>query len=226
MVLYRVEDKYDLPMNDFVALKERVGAVLPGDEFSSGKEGCYKISSLYFDDLNNNCYNDTVAGNPVRKKYRIRIYNDSFETIKLEVKFKKYNRISKTSCLISFDEYQSLVNGETIEWGKTREDPRIRFNEAILTRGLRPAVIVTYERSAFVAEQGNTRITFDSGVRCCNQFECFGQPDAVYDILDAGRILEVKYDEFIPDHILQLLEQDSMQRVAFSKYCLCRERYI
>lgn len=102
MVLYRVEDKYDLPMNDYVALKERVGAVLPGDEFSSGKEGCYKISSLYFDDLNNNCYNDTVA----------------------------------------------------------------------------------------------------------------------------GRILEVKYDEFIPDHILQLLEQDSMQRVAFSKYCLCRERYI
>lgn len=45
MVLYRVEDKYDLPMNDFVALKERVGAVLPGDEVSSGKEGCYKISS-------------------------------------------------------------------------------------------------------------------------------------------------------------------------------------
>ena len=226
MVLYRVEDKYDLPMNDFIALKERVGAVLPEDGFSSGKEGGYKISSLYFDDLNNTCYNDTVAGNPVRKKYRIRIYNDSFETIKLEVKFKKYNRISKTSCLISFDEYQSLVNGETIEWGKTREDPRTMFNEAILTRGLRPAVIVTYERSAFVAAQGNTRITFDSGVRCCNQFECFGQPDAVYDILDAGRILEVKYDEFIPDHILQLLEQDSMQRTAFSKYCLCRERYI
>ena len=83
MVLYRVEDKYDLPMNDFVVLKERVGAVMPVDGFSSGKEGGYKISSLYFDDLNNTCYNDTVAGNPVREKYRIRIYNDSFETIKL-----------------------------------------------------------------------------------------------------------------------------------------------
>ena len=67
MVLYRVEDKYDLPMNDFIALKERVGAVMPVDGFSSGKEGGYKISSLYFDDLNNTCYNDTVAGNPVRK---------------------------------------------------------------------------------------------------------------------------------------------------------------
>lgn len=223
--MLRVEDKYDLHITDFVALRERVNAVLEKDQFSGECGSGYKISSLYFDDLTDTCYYDTLNGNPVRRKYRIRIYNDSFETIKLEVKSKHYSRISKASCPITIEEYQKLINGETIEWGKTREDPRSVFNEAILTLGLRPVVIVTYEREAFVAE-GNTRITFDTNVRCCDQIECFGQAGTSYDILDNGHILEVKYDEFIPDHLLQLLEHDSMQRIAYSKYGLCRERYI
>ena len=225
-LMLRVEDKYSMPMTDFIALKERVSAVLEKDFYSRDSENGYKISSLYFDDLYDTCYNDTVAGNPIRRKYRIRIYNDSFDTIKLEVKTKQYNRITKSSCLISYDEYQKLINGETIEWGRTMEDPRTLFNEAISTRGLRPAVIVTYNREAFVVEQGNTRITFDQELRCSDHLESFGSADTVYDILDSGYILEVKYDEYIPDYLLQILEQNSMLRVAYSKYCNCRERYI
>lgn len=215
-----------MPFTDFTALKERISAVLPADSYSTYREKGYKISSLYFDDIYNTCYNDTVAGNPLRRKYRIRIYNDSLDTIKLEVKTKHYNRISKTSCLISVDEYKKLINGDMIGWGHSCEDPRSMFNEAICTRGLRPVVIVSYERKAFVVEDGNTRITFDQGVRCTDRTECFGSADTVYDILDNGHILEVKYDEFVPDHLLQLMEQDSMLRVSYSKYCNCRECYI
>ena len=35
-------------------------------------------------------------------------------------------------------------------------------------------------------------------------------------------VLEVKYDEFIPDFLVQLLELGNMQQTAYSKYQLCR----
>ncbi len=220
--MLRVEDKYIIPKADFYELRERISSIIPTDHFSVN--GGYKISSLYFDDLYDSNYLETVAGNPVRKKYRIRLYNDSFETIKLEVKTKLYSRISKESCSITRDEFNRLLSGETVEWGDTRTHPKTQFNEAILTRGLRPRVIVTYEREAFICEDGNTRITFDCNVRASDQIELFGQPNVIYDrLVDGDYVLEVKYDEFIPDYLLQVLEQNSMWQTSFSKYCCCRE---
>ena len=214
-----------MPYSEFYELKERIGAVLSTDYFS--KHGGYKISSLYFDDLFDSNYTDTVSGNPYRKKYRVRIYNDSLETIKLEVKTKYYSRISKESCTISVDELHRLMNGDLIEWGATRNDPRTAFNEEICSNGLRPKVIVTYDRTAYVYEQGNTRITFDSGVRASNLIDHFGNQDLIHDsLVDSNYVLEVKYDEFIPDYLLQVLEQYSTWKTSFSKYGSCREAYL
>lgn len=224
--MLRVEDKYILPYSDYFELRKRVAAVLPKDYYSAQCADGYKISSLYFDDLYDSNYHETVAGNPVRRKFRIRVYNDSFDTIKLEVKTKIYNRIDKDSCLISYDEYLRLLAGDIIEWGNNRKDPRTVFNEAICTRGLRPKVIVTYERDAFLVESGNTRITFDHGIRASNNLEGFGKKGLAYDMLEDDYILEVKYDEFIPDYLLQILEQNSLLQSSFSKYCNCRERYL
>lgn len=36
-------------------------------------------------------------------------------------------------------------------------------------------------------------------------------------------VLEVKYDELLPDHIAQLLELDTLTQTACSKYFLCRQ---
>mgnify|MGYP002510774277 CR=1 FL=1 len=53
------------------------------------------MTSIYFDDLFDSYLNDTIGGNCKREKYRIRIYNHSWEVIKLEVKYKKYNYVMK-----------------------------------------------------------------------------------------------------------------------------------
>ena len=160
-----------------------------------------------------------------RNKYRIRIYNDSLDVIKLEVKSKRDNRILKRSRTISIAEMKSLINGECIEDSASEEDPATLFNLAIKTRGLRPRVIVAYERKAYVYEPGNVRITFDRNVRASGRVEEFGQKNIVYDFLqEYDKVLEVKYDEFIPDFLLQLLELGNMQQSAYSKYQLCRER--
>lgn len=220
--MYRVEDKYNCTEAELYMLQARMEAVLRSDDNEGGPEG-YRISSLYFDDIWDSCLQDTVDGVNRRNKYRIRIYNDSLDVIKLEVKSKKDSRILKRSKTISKAQMESLVRGECIEDGASAEDPATLFNLAIRTQGLKPKVIVAYERKAYVYEPGNVRITFDRNVRASGRVEAFGQKNISYDFLrEYDKVLEVKYDEFIPGFLLQLLETGDMQQSAYSKYQLCR----
>ena len=242
--MYRVEDKYVLTTKDMASMESRISTILSPDSEGS----CYTVSSLYFDDIFNSCYNETINGNPIRTKYRIRIYNNSFDTIKLEVKHKQYNRIQKNSCLISLAEMNSLINGEEIPIISSHSsvalnsdflnsdtlnsdslhsisDPRVAFNLAIATRGLRPKVIVTYERYAYVHPSGNIRITFDRNIRGSSMIEAFAHlSNLVYDYPpDTNHILEVKYDNILPKFIAQTLENNRMVQTTNSKYCICRD---
>lgn len=222
--MYRVEDKYALAPPEMALMQKRMEVLLPLDHGTDG--GGYRVSSVYFDDLWDTHYHDTANGNPCRKKYRIRIYNDSFSVIKLEVKEKRYNRIQKSSALITQDEMQALLGGETIEAPDDLSDPRTAFNVAIRERCLRPKVIVTYERTAFLYETGNVRITFDRGIRGSDDVERFGDPALLYEYpQEGGAVLEVKYDELLPDFLAQSLENNAMWQTANSKYRICRELY-
>lgn len=223
--MYRVEDKYCCSQAELLILQNRIGAVLRPDANESGQDG-YSIISLYFDDLADSCYQDTLSGHEVRDKYRIRIYNNSLDTIRLEVKQKKGFGIRKKSKNISREQMYLLMSGDCIEDEASADDPATLFNIAIRTRGLRPKVIVAYERKAYVFEPGNTRITFDRNVRASDRTEHFGEKDITYDLLrNQDGVLEVKYDEFIPDFLQQLLELGNMQQSSYSKYQMCREIY-
>lgn len=223
--MYRVEDKYCCSETELLALQNRIGAVLRSDSNESGPDG-YSIISLYFDDLADSCYQDTLDGHEMRDKYRIRIYNNSLDAIRLEVKQKRDSRIRKRSKIISREEMHMLIDGQCIADEASMDDPAALFNIAIRTRGLRPKVIVAYERKAYVFEPGNTRITFDRNVRASDRTELFGQKSIAYDLIRGqDAVLEVKYDEFIPGFLLQLLELGNMQQSAYSKYQMCREIY-
>lgn len=224
--MYRVEDKYCCSEAELFVLQNKIGSVLKPDVNENNADG-YSIISLYFDDLHDSCYQDTLDGHEIRDKYRIRIYNNSLDKIRLEVKQKRDSRIRKYAKDIDRDQMYRLMNGQCIvDDAMSANDPVTLFNIAIQTRGLRPKVIVAYERKAYVFEAGNTRITFDRNLRACDRTDWFGREDAVYDpVREQSAVLEVKYDEFIPDFLLQLLELGNMQQSAFSKYQLCRELY-
>lgn len=222
-LMYRVENKYNCSEAEMYVLQQRVEAVLRPDSNESDPEG-YSVVSLYFDDLTDSCLQETVDGVNLRDKYRIRIYNNSLDVIKLEVKSKKDSRIIKKSKSITKEEMERLMNGECIEDSASADDPATLFNLAIRTRGLRPKVVVAYERKAYVFGPGNVRITFDRNVRASSRTEDFGKENNGYDFVrECDKVLEVKYDEFIPDFLLQLLELGNMQQTAYSKYQLCRE---
>lgn len=223
--MYRVEDKFGCSREELFRLQGRLQYLLDCDSNESDEQG-YKISSLYFDELQDSCLKDTIEGHQSRRKYRIRIYNDSLDLIKLEVKEKHNNRIYKLSKPITKEEADKLIHGECIACTYRDDDPATLFNLAMKQKGLRPKVIVTYERKAFIYDAGNVRITLDRNVRASNDIDRFGAKDIVYDFVkENDAVLEVKYDEYMPRFIMQLLELGNMHQTAYSKYQLCRELF-
>lgn len=226
--MFRVEDKYLLNELNMFFLEKRLSSIMEPDSFSVN--GGYLISSIYFDDINDTCLQDVIDGIEKRNKYRIRIYDNSLKTIKLEIKHKDHNHIFKEGCIISEEELTEILKGNTIR-EESNEAPcnnaLSQFNYAIKTKGLKPKVIVTYERTALVSEAGNVRITFDRNIRSSDRFDLFGSEDLVSNsvdvVTDFDSIVEVKYDELLPSYISDFLEMGNMWQVSCSKYELCRE---
>jgi hypothetical protein len=96
------------------------------------------------------------------------------------------------------------------------------------TRLLRPRVIVEYDRVPYVYPQGNVRITLDEDIRGSNRVDLFLEDQIPLRlIMPAGQhILEVKYDEYLPDYIYRAVQVENLQATAFSKYYLCRRYHL
>lgn len=223
--MYRVEDKFDCDEGQLVILQARLKSVLLPDKNQVSDDG-YKITSVYFDDRSDTHLKDTLDGNRLREKYRIRIYNDSFSTIKLEVKYKRDNRVYKKAKSITTEQMKMLINGECIPDESPSMDSVVTlFNLAIRTRGLTPKVIVEYDRAAYVLDAGNVRITLDRNLRASTDMEGFVNGNSGYyrPVPEQDCVLEVKYDEFLPGFVAGILETGNMNQTTFSKYRLCRE---
>ncbi len=222
--MYRVEDKYICTEKDMLILQSRMKIVLKPDLYSDN--GAYRVTSLYFDDYDDTGLLDSEDGVSFRRKYRMRIYNGSSDLIKLEVKYKSYNRVFKRSRTISPDMAEMLIRGQIVnDSDDSMDNPVTLFNLAISQNLLRPKVVVEYDRSAFIFSPGNVRITFDRNIRMSNDVSGFLEDRCIYSaISEADRILEVKYDEFLPGFVAGLLESGNMIQTSYSKYRLSRQQ--
>ena len=221
---YRHELKYPVSGNELEIIRNRICSLMELDA-NAGPERQYNVSSLYFDDIYNTCYYDKENGFDPREKFRIRIYNHDLGRISLECKRKERGKILKTSCLLSAIQAEKLCHGEYLrDIGK--QPPLLRkFTEQMMSRGLRPVIIVEYNRIPFVYKYGNVRVTFDMGLSSSTEVTNFltGQITK-RPVMETGlHLLEVKYDEYIPDVIYNALQVDNLEQMAFSKYSLCRK---
>ena len=219
---YRNEWKYLVTDADLAVLGARLKVLLPMDSHQTGSS--YAIRSLYFDDLRNSCLRENEAGVDDRRKYRLRLYNGSAERIQLEIKEKLHGKTHKSSCLVSAGECREIMAGRPPAIGAGTPAPRNLLSIAMRTAGMAPRVIVEYERTAFVGRSGNVRITFDRNISACVQLGSFLEPHVpLTPILTTGQhVLEVKFDEFLPDYVAQALELGKLRQTAFSKYYLSR----
>ena len=220
--MYRVENKYLISDADIKILQDRLRAVMPNDIHQTGS--CYEIRSIYFDDLWDSCMDENDAGVDDRRKYRIRTYGAQASPIKLEIKEKRNGLTKKTTCPLSQEELVVLSTG-CLNIGF---DHRQTLNQMLIQmrlKGMHPKVIIAYERTAFVYRSGNVRITFDRNIVASTVIDSFQEErlENCIPILPAGmHVLEVKYDEFLPDFIARQLELGNLRQTAFSKYYLGR----
>ena len=93
-----------------------------------------------------------------------------------------------------------------------------------MARSLRPSILVEYRRLAFVYPVSEVRITFDSELRSGRyDMDLFNADSSTFETFDEGRqVLEVKCNEFIPQHILNVLSSVPLLRQAVSKFAICR----
>jgi len=217
---YRVEKKYLATDIQIEYLRTRLGGLVKKDPNMKGDS--YLIRSLYFDDMTDSCLTENESGTDEREKFRIRTYDNNHEIIKLELKGKKSGFTSKKSTLLSFDEADRLLNRKEV-FG-TQEALKTKISAEMQYRRLQPVCIVEYERTAYVDPLGNVRITFDRNIAGSSNIKSMWDNDiCVMPVLPIGQhVIEIKYDEFLPDYIGEIIREVNLNRVAFSKYYFAR----
>ena len=218
---YRHEWKHEINQADRLVLVSRLSAVMKRDSHSIN--GAYKIRSLYFDTPGDKALREKIDGVNIREKFRIRYYNLDTSFIVLEKKSKLNNLCSKESCRITEQEARRIVEGD-IQWLASDERKLcVELYSKMITQGLRPKTIVDYTRDPFVYAPGNVRVTIDYNIRTGLNKTDFLNPETVtVPAGDSPIILEVKWDEFLPDIIRDAVGIPCRRVGAFSKYQQCR----
>ncbi len=227
---YRIENKYFVYEDEIAYIKSRLKEIMQPDPHS--RDGSYLVRSLYFDDMDDNAYHRIAAGVDPRSKFRIRTYNNDDSYIVLEEKSKRKGFTHKDSSVISRDIVEAMTGGDSI-FSVSRTAGAFKSNEDFLfkrlycnmnTMLLHPVTIVEYERTAFIEKTGNVRITFDTNIGAGVSSDRFFEDNILpVPVLPAGmHIMEIKYDELLPEHIKRTIDIGNLRKSSFSKYYYSR----
>lgn len=226
-IKYRHELKYICTAAQMALLQGRIHHLIPLDSHVADS-GMYTIRSLYFDDYYDRCYYENENGTDPREKFRIRIYNGSKEKISLELKKKERGKTMKLSCPLTEEQCRTLMRGERLPDNKDYDPVLQKLLLLMKTTLMKPKIIVEYDRVPYVYKLGNVRITLDKNISSSDQIERFLDKEIQKrPIMPTGwHVLEVKFDEFLPDYIKTVLQLDSLRQTAFSKFYLCRRFHL
>ncbi len=215
---FRHELKYLISKRDMDCCVGRISGFAGQDMHARG--GVYSIRSLYFDDMYHSAYGDKESGVSKRDKFRIRIYNMDSSYISLENKIKEGAYVRKESVRINVEECDNILSGSTDCLLEKSESVASDFALRCRINGLKPEIIVDYDRVPFVYEHGKVRITFDMNIRAACGYNIFDDRVVSYDVLTSDLlIMEVKYTEYLPDIFRAILPDESC-RIAASKFVM------
>lgn len=218
---FRHEIKHEISRGDMLILRQRLRAVMQPDRHAVN--GRYEIRSLYFDNLYDKALREKLDGVNIREKYRIRLYNNDPSLIHLERKFKHGGLGCKTSALLTPEQAQAIADGDVAWMSRSTDEVILGFYTRVRNEGLAARVLVDYTREPFVFGPGNVRVTLDYNIRTGMSCTELLNPDCVtVPIQGDPCILEVKWDNFLPDVIRDAVQLDGRHSAAFSKYAACR----
>lgn len=222
MQAFRKELKFYCTEADFLDIENRIKGFMKLDSHQNGDY--YNIRSIYFDSPTDICFYENSAGVGIRNKYRIRIYNKSNQFIRAEIKSKYRETITKASKELSLQQFDDIMGRKELCMLSGKGEVLERYLEVLEGEAYHPVSIVEYERKAYIYQPCNVRITFDRNIAASAKYENFFEPYLFsVPVLEKGlHVLEIKFDEFLPDLIQELLYGRELKRISCSKYYLSR----
>ncbi len=218
---FRHEYKHRVNLSDILQLRTRLSAIMKRDEHAD-VDGTYLIKSLYFDNYMDKALSEKLDGVDKREKFRIRYYNTDTTFIRLEKKSKINGMCLKESVRITADECQRIIDGDIGFLIESENNLMRELYAKMHYQLLRPKCVVAYRRESFVYPPGNVRVTIDTNICGSHDIQNFLNPDLRFLQLYHTHILEVKWDEFLPQIIRDSVQMKSRNTSAFSKYAAVR----
>jgi len=218
----RVENKFYVPSKYIDDLKFCLSKIMLEDKYNKSPRG-YKITSLYFDSIDDRDLNEKLDGIIYREKYRIRIYDADNLYGKFEIKRKLNQTIEKISLELSEGDIHNIISGN---YSALEQDPEFSYaSYRMQYYNYKPKTIVEYYRNAYYLPINNIRITIDSNLSNYGfKNDFFNLKSFKSNTLQnpGYEILEIKFNESIPKSILNILSAFPLRQSAISKYSLSR----
>jgi len=231
---YRFEFKYILEpriAGEIESFIKGIGFALD-PKAEKEKSGSYIVSSLYFDSPYFSDYYEKIDGLLERKKVRARIYNnleDKAGLIWFEIKYKHDMYITKKRLRLSPTEWD-IFNQFLLETGKfyiptikhdtspQKELVLKDLKQHVIYGAMRPHILVRYRRVPYVGYfESPIRITFDTEIEACRSRN-LDTPTNMISVEKDKTILEVKFNESLPQWFGNLVKQFGIKREKYSKY--------
>lgn len=235
----RLEYKYLLSNAQLDEFRSSLLPFVEPDEYAAKRQhNEYTVRSIYFDSMNLDDYRDKIEGIKIRKKLRVRGYNEykHDNTIFLEVKRKFENHISKNRAPLNYSNLDELLSSSDIDNLLIRkkgylnsEQDAMKFLYHYKKKTFVPVVLVVYEREAYFSKHDLTlRITIDKNLRSLQlpgTSDLFNDNELKRAMLNKV-ILEIKFYNGFPQWLQKMITRFELQRRALSKYTICVDNHL
>jgi len=219
----RHELKHNINSHDDLIITSKLIKLFNHDP-NAGSHGSYRVSSLYFDTPYDKALRQKVDGVNKREKFRLRYYGKDTSFIRLEKKFKINGLCGKHSVKVTEEQVKKILSGDIEFLLHSNHSLLIELYSKMKGQLLQPKTVVTYDREAFIYEPGNVRVTIDRNLRSGLDSTNFLNTELFHAPVHEGLVvLEIKYDEFLPEVVSMAVQLPNRQASSYSKYVVCRK---
>lgn len=237
----RYELKYLLDWPAYYKIRKEIEPLFKKDP-EAGKTGRYEVISLYYDTPALDFFWEKIEGEEQRVKVRLRTYVHECKEEKrrnetdifLEIKKRRNRNILKKRVLLnqeiahlflkqgSFE--KKYING--LEKQEIETLKEVECLQSVLN--LKPTLLISYTREAFVSKDNfPLRMTFDSNVRYRHRDLSLTAKSMDKHVLFPGHIImEIKYTEYLPQWLVQIIQSNRCEARSFSKYGTGMEHFL
>jgi SPX domain protein involved in polyphosphate accumulation len=225
----RFELKYLLTLRQAEEVKERLHGYLVPDPHG---EGCYDLTSLYYDSPDLRFYSEKLDGVRVRRKLRIRHYETGEALtedtpVYVEIKQRVDRVTQKRRARMTYREALRLCSGRVRPQCEAEDRAIMDEVETMLWQyNLHPVSVVGYHRQALIGTdyEPGLRVTFDTRLTCRRNNLQLHEPGMPLAMMRPDRaVMEVKVNDRLPAWMAELVGAKDLQLVRLSKYCLSIE---